>query len=145
MKALSVFVAATIMAGTCSACPNLSGRYRLQGEDGQVLISIQQKGCTRITIVRENWYLGTVTSETHALVVNGVSQQDNPWLGLLGRTVTSARFAGAELRVMATAEGDSPLTMIYSLTRDRDLLESSGSGFEGERRGLASIAKRERR
>ena len=58
MKALSVFVAATIMAGTCSACPNLSGRYRLQGEDGQVFISIQQKGCSRITIVRENWYLG---------------------------------------------------------------------------------------
>src|SRR5438093_1644537 len=62
-------------------CPDLTGKYMIQGEDGQVHISIEQEGCARATIVRQSGYLGTVTSEKHALKLDGTPQEDSPWLG----------------------------------------------------------------
>jgi hypothetical protein len=35
---------------SAGSCPNLSGRYVLQGEDGRVLIAIKQDRCRKVTI-----------------------------------------------------------------------------------------------
>ncbi len=97
----------------------------IQGEDGQVHISVEQSGCDRITMIRKSGYLGAVTSEQHALKLNGKVQDDGPWFGDKDQYETSARVVGATIQVDAKAAGGTTLTMIYSLTPDRDLMEQS--------------------
>lgn len=116
-------------------CPNLSGDYLLQGEDGQVRITIDQLDCDRVDIIRKNNYMGTLTSEKHALKLDGKEQEDSPWLGGAEQCRTVARFVGAELQVKAKTSGGSTLTTIYSLTRLGDLLENGG---------VPVVAKRQR-
>lgn len=128
-----------------SRCPNLSGRYMLQGEDGQVHISIQQRKCDRITITRKSGYLGTITSETHLFTLDGKVQPDTPWFGGSPRQyTTSAKFVGSELVVEAKGAGDLPLTVIYSLNSDRDLQEEALIDRRGDSRGSPSVAKRQK-
>lgn len=104
-------------------CPNLSGNYMIQGEDGQVHISIEQLRCDRITIVRKSGYLGKISFEKHTLNLDGNDQKDSPWLGSSEHFKTSAKFVGSKLEVKARTSGGSTLRLIYSLTSSRDLLE----------------------
>ena len=122
-------------------CPNLSGNYVIQGEDGQVHISIDQHECDRINIVRKSGYLGTITSETHILKLDGKDQKDSPWLGSKEQYTTSATFVGSELRVRARTTSGSTFTMSYSLTPARDLLEEARLA---DRRGVPLVAKRQK-
>jgi hypothetical protein len=148
--AITVFgLLAAASAPTAGAqCPNLSGAYVLQGEDGQVHISIRQRRCDSITVVRKTSYLDTpIVSETHALMLDGKAQPDVPWYGESPRQVrTSAKFVGSELVIEAKAAGDLPLTVIYSLNSDRDLQEESviDRNRRGNRRASPSVAKRQR-
>jgi hypothetical protein len=136
----AISLAATHDAAAGPQCPNLSGNYMIQGEDGQVHIAIDQHECDRISIVRKNNYLGTITSETHTLKLDGQDQKDSPWLGSTEQYRTSAKFVGAELQVKARTTGGSTLTMIYSLTPARDLLEEARTN----RRGVPVVAKRQK-
>ena len=72
---IALMITAISLAATHTAasaqCPNLSGTYVKQGEDGQVEIVIDQHECDRISIVRNNNYLGTKTSEKHILKLDG--------------------------------------------------------------------------
>ncbi len=140
-----VIVAAISLAATNNAtaspqCPNLSGDYIIQGEDGQVNIAIQQHECDRINIVRKSNYLGRITSEKHMLKLDGKDQQDSPWLGGTEQYTTSAKFVGSELRVKARTTNRSTLTMIYSLTPARDLLEATVTDHQR----VPVLAKREK-
>jgi hypothetical protein len=143
---VALIIAAISLAATQDAvagpqCPNLLGNYMIQGEDGQVHIAIDQHECDRISIVRKNSYLGTTTSETHILKLNGTDQKDSPWLGGTEQYLTSAKFVGSELQVRARLVGGSTLTMIYSLTPARDLLEEARLT---NRRGVPVLAKRQK-
>ena len=120
------------------SCPNLSGKYTLQGEDGQVHIAIEQHGCDHIDIVRRSTYLGATTTETHALKLDGQEQRDSPWLGGREQYRTSAKFVISQIRARTTSGGS--LTMIYSLTPSRDLLEEARTGG----RGVPVLAVREK-
>jgi hypothetical protein len=44
-----------------AACPELSGKYRLEGEDGQAAMNIKQMGCSLLEISRDGSYLGKMT------------------------------------------------------------------------------------
>ena len=112
----------------------------IQGEDGQVYITIDQHECDRISIVRKSNYLGTITSEKHLLKLDGKDQKDSPWLGSTEQYRTSAKFVGSELQVKARTVGGSTLTMIYSLTPVRDLLEEAFT----DHRGVPVVAKRQK-
>ena len=94
-------------------------------------------------IVRENNYLGTISTETHGLALDGREHVDTPWLGARKSGKTSAKFMSSKLRVDAKVEGDVTLTMIYSLTSARELqiedLDNQGHGL-----GSPSIAARQR-
>ena len=136
ITAISLAARPDVMAS--AQCPNLSGRYVKQGEDGQVLITIDQQECDRITIVRRNNYLGTITSERHVLKLDGKDQKDSPWLGGSEQYRTSAKFVGSELQVTTRLTRGSTFTMIYALTAAGDLLEESAN----DRRGVP--AKRQR-
>ena len=123
-----------VAAGTL--CPNLTGHYMYQSEDGQIHISITQHKCDRITIIRESGYL-EATTEKHVLELNGQVQADSVWIGGRKRSsLTSARFIGSELHIQTNNVGGSPATFVYSLNADRDLLE-------GMNRGEPSLAKRQ--
>jgi hypothetical protein len=126
-----------------SKCADLSGTYLLQGEDGQVRFSIKQHNCDRMIIVRENNYLGTMTTEKHDLTLDGTEHADTPWLGGRKGGKTTARFLGSQLRVDANVEGDATLTMIYSLTSARDL-QIEDLDNRGHDLGSPSVAARQR-
>ncbi len=112
----------------------------IQGEDGQVHIAINQHECDRISIVRKNNYLGTITSEAHILKLDGKDQKDSPWLGSSEQYRTSAKFIGSELQVKARTTSGSILTVIYSLTPARDLMEEALT----DPRGVPVVAKRQK-
>jgi hypothetical protein len=123
-------------------CPDLSGRYMIQGEDGQVHISIQQERCDRITIRREIGYLGTITGKTHVLKLDGTDQEDPPWFGETEQYKTSARFNDSALHIEARSNSSSALRMIYSLNPEGDLLIDDI--LNGRRAGGPVVATRQK-
>ena len=122
-------------------CLDVSGKYVIQGEDGQVHISILQERCDRATIRRDSGYLGKITSEEHVLKLDGTVQEDSPWLGSTDRYETSAKFNNSALQIEARTGKGSTLTMIYSLTPDGDLREDA---LINGRSGGSFVAKREK-
>src|SRR5262245_31129588 len=133
----------TDAVATMPKCPDLSGRYMIQGEDGQVHISIEQERCDRATIRREIGYLGTITGEKHLLRLDGTVQEDPPWFGETERYQTSAKFNDSVLHIEARSNGGSTLTIIYSLTHDGDLVEEVLLNGHGAGVGPL-VAKRQR-
>jgi hypothetical protein len=118
---------ATDNASANAQCPNLSGKYVVQGEDGQVHLVIDQHECDRIHIVEKSNYLGTISTETHTLKLDGKEQKDSGWMGGTEEYRTSAKFVGSSLQIEAKTLSGSTLRIIYSLTRARDLLEDAGT------------------
>ncbi|MGH7771975.1 MAG: hypothetical protein ACREQA_07020 [Candidatus Binatia bacterium] len=55
-----------------AACPDLSGRYRLRGEDGYVIIDIKQMNCTSLEVSRESNYLGQITRTKLLIKSDGI-------------------------------------------------------------------------
>jgi len=125
---------------TPAKCPDLSGRYMIQGEDGQVYISIEQTRCARASIRREIGYLGTITGEKHLLKLDGSVQKDPPWFGEAEPYKTSAKFNDSALHIEARSNSGGTLTMIYSLTPEGDLLEEVV--LNGRAAGSPNVAKR---
>ena len=121
-------------------CLDVSGKYMIQGEDGQVHISILQERCDRAIIRRDSGYLGKITSEEHVLKLDGTVQEDSPWLGSTDQYKTSVKFNKSALQIGARTTG-STLTMIYSLTPEGDLLEDAL--INGRRPGGPLAAKRQ--
>ena len=101
-----------------------------------------QHGCGRITIIRESGYLGDITTERHALKVNGKLQRDSSWLGGLRQSLTAARFVGSELRVEVHTPGDLAVTIVYSLNSDTDLLEEART--RSDRKSVPLVASRQK-
>ena len=130
----------TETAAATPKCPDLSGKYLLQGEDGQVYISIEQKRCDRASIRREIGYLGTITGEKHLLKLDGTVREDPPWFGEAEPYKTSAKFNDSALHIEAKSKSGSTLTMIYSLTPEGDLLEEVFQNGRGA--GSPNVAKR---
>src|SRR5262245_58113709 len=89
---LAIFLSLCSYAKAADPCPNLSGEYIIQGEDGQVRLTITQKSCEEIRIDRTNNYLGKVSREQHSLKIDGKFQTDTPWLGSSQPNQTSAKF-----------------------------------------------------
>jgi hypothetical protein len=121
-------------------CPDLSGKFVLQGEDGQVHITIRQQGCERIRIVRASGYLGEVTTETHAFKIDGQPQKDSGWFGSRETLQTSAHFQGKQLKLQGQYPAGEKLVMVYSLTFKKDLSEA----YEVAGESTALVAKREK-
>ncbi len=113
----------------------------IQGEDGQVHISILQERCDRAIIRRDSGYLGKITSEEHVLKLDGTVQEDSPWLGSTDRYETSAKFNHSALQIEARTSTGRTLTMIYSLTPEGDLREEA---LINGRSGGSVVAKRQK-
>jgi len=55
-----------------SGCPDLSGKYYRQGEDGYVIFRIRQVECSSLEISDERNYLGKITITKLALKADGI-------------------------------------------------------------------------
>jgi hypothetical protein len=68
------------LRASADSCPDLSGRYVLQGEDGRVLVTIRQDRCGKVTI---KWGDDDVE---HGLRLDGTFRRDIAWFGARDRS-----------------------------------------------------------
>jgi len=95
MKPLFISLALCLFAASAGACPNLSGHYVLQGEDGRVHYAVRQRGCDRVEINRTDTYLDkTSAAETQVFIVDGKPH---------GKTGTINHWVGNRLQIGPTA------------------------------------------
>ena len=108
-----------------AACPDLTGRYAIQGEDGRVFISIAQTLCERVRIQWTVVLYGDTTSTTHDLVIDNMFRSDAAWFGEPGRQLTSASYQANQLVLIAKApnapEGPVRWKQLFQLLPSRDL------------------------
>jgi hypothetical protein len=79
-------------------CPDLSGNYVIQGEDGRVYVSIVQNRCKRVAI---EWNNNPSARSKHVLVLDGQFHADGGWFGFRGRQLTSAQLHSDKLEIVA--------------------------------------------
>lgn len=72
-----------------TGCPDFTGRYVLQGEDGRVSIQIEQRGCEVVTISRATT---PKSKERHRVILDGVPRPDSLWFGGRERNFVSGTF-----------------------------------------------------
>jgi hypothetical protein len=112
----------TTIAG--AKCPDLSGRYVLPGQDGQVYITIKQSRCERVTI---EWlisvYDGT-SRTTHVLPLDGRFHPDTGWFGEREKGLTSAQFRSNALEIVSKSKekkGALNWEQSFTLLQNKDL------------------------
>ena len=116
MKLLLITAALCLITTSASACPNLSGHYVLQGEDGSVDYTVIQKSCNRVEIHRTNTYLGeTSAAETQVFIVDGKPH---------GKSGTINHWVGNKLQIGAPAEH-----VYYGIDSSRNLHMSDGRSY----------------
>jgi hypothetical protein len=117
-------VAAFIVAcrSSSASCPQLAGRYVVQGEDGRVYITIEQSGCGAATVQYLTFSGVGVDSAVadsilHEYTVDGAYRPDTSWFGEPAG-VTEASWVGDTLRLRSRsrAEGDTSLAWRISLS-----------------------------
>jgi hypothetical protein len=115
MKPLFITFALCLIAASASACPNLSGHYVLQGEDGVVRYSVSQRGCDRVEIARTAMYLGKTSAvETQVFLVDGKPHgktgKVNHWVGnrlQIGPTANHVYYGTDSARNLHMSDGGS--------------------------------------
>ena len=116
MKPLLMSFALCLVAASASACPNLSGYYVLQGEDGDVRYTVRQRGCDRVEIDRINTYLGKESVvETEVFIVDGKPH---------GKTGTINHWVDNRLQIGPTANH-----VYYGTDSSRNLHMSDGRSY----------------
>jgi hypothetical protein len=88
-------------------CPDLSGHYVLQGEDGHVDVIIEQTGCERLALEWNIFSYPDTAPSRHVLRLDGRFHPDTGWFGSPGSQLTSARFIGDTLHLVAKASNAS--------------------------------------
>jgi hypothetical protein len=84
-----------------STCPDLSGRYVIQGQDGRVYVTIKQTRCQRITIEWLIYSHPDTSRTTHHLVLDGKFHADTDWFGERAQRLTSAQFRSGTLEIVS--------------------------------------------
>jgi hypothetical protein len=100
--ALLIALGLLLHSVVAAPCPDLSGQYRIVGEDGYVMVLIAQTRCERVTIEwNRRSYSDTVLSR-HDLKLDGKPHPDVGWWGV-GTQRTSAAFVADTLLLVGTA------------------------------------------
>jgi hypothetical protein len=90
-----------LQQSTQASCPNLAGRYVIQGEDGRVFVTIAQARCERVNLTWLIHSLSDSSKTTHSFTPDGVFRSDTAWYGERGRQLTSAVFRPSEFELVA--------------------------------------------
>jgi pimeloyl-ACP methyl ester carboxylesterase len=93
------------------ACPDLSGKYIIPGEDGSVFVTISQTRCDSINIEWLIYSYPDSSRTNHVLPLDGKFHRDTVWYGGSGTQLTSAQFKAdaLELAERATVARDTPV------------------------------------
>ena len=113
-------------------CPNLTGRYRLNGEDGYVAITITQPNCQSITIDWMIYSYRDTTPGTHTLEVDGRFRRKQQWFGRTDSTWIAASWRGEHLEITSNEarDGSGPVSWELALG-----LTAKGNLCVGQRPG----------
>lgn len=101
-------------------CIDFSGTYVIQGEDGRVVVMIQQTGCARIAISWESSLYPHTPPVVHSLALGGTLQPDQAWFGQKGMQRTAAILLSNRLELYQSplAESrDAPRSLMLRLER----------------------------
>jgi hypothetical protein len=116
VKLLLITSALCLITASASACPNLSGHYVLEGEDGVVHYTVVQHGCDRVEIHRIDTYLGeTSAGETQVFIVDGKPH---------GKAGTINRWVGNRLQI-----GPTENHVYYGIDSSRNPHMSDGGSY----------------
>lgn len=116
MKLLLITFALCVITASASACPNLSGRYTLEGEDGVTRYTVIQHGCDRVEIHRTDAYPGeNSTVETQMFIVDGKPH---------GKAGTINHWVGDRLQI-----GPTESHVYYRIDSSRNLHISDGRSY----------------
>lgn len=116
MKLCLVVFALCFTTASACACPNLSGHYVLQGEDGDVRYIVNQRGCDRVEIRSSATYLRESSRvETRVFIVDGKPH---------GKAGTINRWVGNRLQI-----GPRANHVYYEIDSSRNLHMSDGQSY----------------
>jgi len=123
-----------------AACPDLTGRYVMQYEDGRVHITIAQSRCASLQLDTSSQYLHEpVVAARHKLRLDGELHEDTGWIGSTAKQVTSAKFRDGILEIVTKpAKPDDPRGVSwqvqYRKLDDGDLCQITRDVFDRRRR-----------
>jgi hypothetical protein len=100
---IAAFMIYPHVAALASTCPDLSGKFGIQGEDGVVDVVVKQVACTRITIDWVRSYLGQVSHSAQTLALDGRFYRKGPEPGPSGARLVMAHFQGDTLEIVSKA------------------------------------------
>ena len=123
MHAAAIVLSLLTSSLSGSNCPDLSGKFVLQGEDGRVLLNIIQTRCDDIRVSRTTTNFAGSFRETHRLKLDGVARADSGWFGFRERNQVRARFEGEVLVLEIKFQSNPKAVTRYSLrlTPDRNI------------------------
>lgn len=102
----------TLTASQADACPNLSGRFDRQYDDGIVHFTVRQKGCERVEIDNASTYEGKASISTEVFIPDGKPH---------GNGVRVSRWNGNRLQI-----GEKTSLVYYAIDAAGDLHFSDG-------------------
>jgi hypothetical protein len=123
-----------------TVCPDLSGRYVMQYEDGRVHVTIAQVRCESMQLDTRSQYLHEpVVTGRHKLRLDGEFREDTGWNGSTARQMTSAKLRDGVLEIVTKpAKPDDPRGIKWEVQFRRmdngDLCQITKDVFDRRRR-----------
>jgi len=134
---LVILILLPSLAFGADRCPDLSGKYMIPAQGGQIHITIDQDECLYITIGRSTNSSGKKATETHMLALDGVLHPDASWSGAEERGKSAAKFVSGKLELsIAAASGDIISKETWQLRPDKsiEIKKMDGSTVVAKRR-----------
>ena len=78
---LLLLLASILSTNPRPSCPDFSGHYVMQAEDGRIYLTVMQTGCERIAINWNNYLHADTASALHILQLDGRFRPDFGWFG----------------------------------------------------------------
>jgi len=123
-----------------AACPDLSGRYVMQYEDGRVYVTIAQSRCEAMQLDTRSQYLHEpVVVGRHKLRLDGEFREDTGWNGSTSKQLTATNLRNGVLEIVTKpAKPDDARAITWQVQfrklDDGDLCQITKDVFDRRRR-----------
>jgi hypothetical protein len=123
-----------------AACPDLTGRYVMQYEDGRVHVTIAQVRCESMQLeMRSQYKYEPVVCGRHKLRLDGEFREDTGWNGSTSKQLTSTKLRDGILEIVTKPlKKDDPRALSWQVQfrklDDGDLCQITKDFFDRRRR-----------
>jgi len=127
-------------ASAQAGCPDLTGRYVMQYENGRVYITAAQVRCESLQLdIRSQYLYEPVVAARHKLRLDGEFREDTGWNGSTSKQLTSTKLRNGVLEIVTKpAKPDDPRGISwqvqYRKLDDGDLCQITKDAFDRRRR-----------